>query len=121
MRSAATSLAELGLMQITIDADTSSYAWSATLHLAAPLPHRLRRRLPGARPPPPPATRDTQPGSAHRRPRASNPSARMVGEVEALFAGVAASGETRAGGMSDGDQLPAAIAPGNNRLLASAE
>ena len=28
------SLAELGLMPITIDADTSTYAWSATLRLA---------------------------------------------------------------------------------------
>ena len=28
------SLAELGLMSITVDADTSTYAWSATLRLA---------------------------------------------------------------------------------------
>ena len=35
------SIAELGLMPITIDADTNSYAWSATLRLAEIFPDTL--------------------------------------------------------------------------------
>ena len=52
------SLAELGLMPITIGADTSTYAWSATLRLSEVFADTLRCRLSGACPTAQPATRD---------------------------------------------------------------